>query len=110
MVLGMEKWRRTHDLQRHIFRRGGRLVDVDANYCNRKGALQMNRNGEITILTVCIVAIVTGLIGGVLGNGVKTRSITTEVNIKDSRDIVVTVDGQRVEVSGSGGVAVGGGK
>lgn len=53
------------------------------------------------------------LLGSVFGHGVKTRSITTEINIRESRDIVVMVDGQKVEVSGSGGVSVpltGGGK
>ena len=77
------------------------------------------KGGELTIITVCIIAILSGVVSGAVSSGVNTRSIVhrAQITVKDSPGATVTVDfgTNVVEVSGSGGVSLpvnltGGGK
>ena len=68
-------------------------------------------------VTIAVVALVCGLLGGVFSSGVNTRSIVhrSQITVKDSPNATVFVDfgSNTVEVSGSGGVSIpvsGGGK
>jgi hypothetical protein len=77
------------------------------------------KSGEIVIGTAAFIVMVVVLpfVGWVSRGGLITRSIPVTVSIEQKNSTnctnIVTVSGQRVEVSGSGGVSVpltGGGK
>lgn len=68
----------------------------------------MNRKGIADIVILVGMAIV-GLVALCGRHGITTRSVVTTVNIEAKGTNILTtvfVDGQRVEVSGSGGVSI----
>lgn len=66
------------------------------------------KSGEITIITLAIVAVCCGVLGSVFSHGIKTRSITVEVHSYAGTNStnIITIQDQKIEVSGSGGVSV----
>lgn len=68
------------------------------------------KSGLADPITLAVVAIVAGLLGGVFSSGVNTRSIVhrSQVTVKDSPGAVVHIEfgTNTVEVSGSGGVSI----
>lgn len=68
----------------------------------------MNRRGVADIVILVGMAIV-GLVTLCGRHGITTRSVVTTINVEARGTNITTtvfVDGQRVEVSGSGGVSI----